>query len=87
MTREELVKIQDKKNKELSNLLTANVVRYNKMNSIAFDFFITELVGERDAKEEYKEQFYRAKETTAEINKLKEELRDIAKKLTKGVKQ
>lgn len=68
-------------NEEVNRLLAENAVRYNKMNSIAFDFFISELVGEKDAKAEYKEQYYRARENHTEIMKLKQELREISDKL------
>ena len=51
------------------------------MKDIAFDFFISELVGERDAKAEYKEQYYRARDNHVEIMKLKNEMNEIAKKL------
>lgn len=81
MRKQDIRKRQDEINKEINRLLAENSTRYNKMNSIAFDFFISELVGERDAKAEYKEQYYRAKETHTEILKLKQELREISDKL------
>lgn len=81
MNRNEVKTRQQEINKEVNKLLAENSVRYNKMNAIAFDFFISELVGEKDAKAEYKEQFYRARETHTEIMKLKQELREISSKL------
>lgn len=81
MNRNEVKTRQKEINKEVSRLLAENAVRYNKMNSIAFDFFISELVGEKDARAEYKEQYYRARENHTEIMKLKQELREISDKL------
>ena len=81
MKRNEVKTRQEEINEEVNRLLTENAVHYNKMNSIAFDFFISELVGEKDAKAEYKEQYYRARENHTEIMKLKQELREISDKL------
>lgn len=81
MNRDEVKTRQKEINEEVNRLLAENFVRHNKMNSIAFDFFISELVGEKDAKAEYKEQYYRARETDTEIMKLKQELREISDKL------
>lgn len=78
---EELKARQKELSEKVQKLLAENSMCYNKMNTIAFDFFVIELVGEKDAREEYKEQYYRAKETHNEIMNIKKELNEIAKQL------
>ena len=55
MTKKELQQKREELHKEYARLLDENVDRRKEMVYIAEDFFIKELLGERDAKEEYKE--------------------------------
>lgn len=72
-------KAKEEKWNRIRELLAENSGRRVKMNEIARGFFIYETLGEKDAKEAYKEEYYRARDNSNEIAKLREELREIIK--------
>ena len=70
-------KAKKEKWERILELLTENSERRVRMSEIAMGFFIYETLGEKDAKEEYKEEYYRARDNSNAIAKLREELRKI----------
>lgn len=78
MTYNELNQLQDKKNKEINELLAQNCVRYNRMRDIAYNFFIDGSMTEREACAEYKELYESARATHVRIFELRNDVHDLS---------
>ncbi len=82
----ELEKVRDEKTKEYYDLVGQNVWRTDRMTEVADDFFIKELLDASCAMAEYKEHYYRRRDNRRRMAVLKEEIDELTKQITKGLK-
>lgn len=78
MTYKELDVLQNEKGKQINDLLAENCVRYNRMQDIAFDFFVDGKMTGREACAEYKELYNAARATHVRIFELRNDVHTLA---------